>query len=105
MGEKKEETISQKAFEVSPEGELVETSRDVTPRKESKEKKKTPVPRRRHVEGVFRNPPNVPGPMDLELDRVREEKAHKARGELLEEIEKAGLRGKLVPPKKKKENE
>lgn len=105
MGEEKE-IISQKKFIVSSEGEIIETSRDVTPEKEEeKKKRKTPIHRQHHAEGVFRNPPNVPSPMDLELDRIREEKAHRARGKLLEQLEKAGLRQKTAPQRKEKNEE
>lgn len=88
--EEKEETISQKAFVVSPEGEIVETSREVTP---EKKKKRSPRARsfgERHVEGVFRNPPGAPTPMEKEIDRIKEEKAHKARGEFLNKAKKKG---------------
>lgn len=94
--EEKKETISQKTFEVSPEGEIKITSREVTPESQEEKRTKSLGRRKRHAEGVFRNPPNVPSPMDLELDRIREEKIHKARGKFLEEIEKRGLRRKTT---------
>lgn len=98
--EEKEETISQKAFVVSPEGEVIETSRDMTPEKRKKKRVKRP-PSQRHAEGVFKNPSGVPTPMEEEIDRIKEEKAHKARGEFLKEAKKKGF-GKRVSTEKEK---
>jgi len=93
--EEKEETISQKAFVVSPEGKVVETSRDVTPKKRKKKRIKRPSAQR-HAEGVFKDLPGMPTPMEEEIDRIKEEKTHKARGEFLEEAKKKGS-GKRAP--------
>jgi hypothetical protein len=96
VGEDKE-TIIQKAFVVDPKtGKVTLTSKTVDrePGASKTVNEEVNEGRFESARGVFKNPKNVPSPLDKELSRIEEDELHKKRGRLLETMRKLGLNRK-----------